>query len=294
MTSRDAAGLPRRAGALALFVLSALSSERALAEPCGRPDVDSTYPPNAAENVPPNALLSAHYAAPADYVDEMVTLVGPDGADVTIDVSYDDAESMLRAQPLVDLTPGHYTMIWPGLRGVATSRGLGQSIEFDAGTRRDVEAPRFAGLTGIEWDLSREQDPCTESHEDRFYYDLELGSVTDDLDPSLLAVVVFETRGSHTGSAPDQIAIVPKPDKKTLRVVRQATGDEKICFAAVTRDLLNQVSGGGDHEVCVETTVPPFFRGCSVATRAPRSFFGDALVAFLVATLGLRRRARRA
>src|SRR6187399_1894523 len=104
MTKRDE-GPPRFTG-LALVVLSVLSSGRALAEPCGRPDVDSTYPPNAAANVPPNAVLSAHYAAPADYVDEMVTLVGPDGADVTIDVSYDDAESMLRAEPLDELVPG--------------------------------------------------------------------------------------------------------------------------------------------------------------------------------------------
>ncbi|HEX6764936.1 MAG TPA: hypothetical protein VF103_05645, partial [Polyangiaceae bacterium] len=104
----------------------------------------------------------------------------------------------------------------------------------------------------------------------------------------------FETRGAHTGSAPDQIAIVPMPEKDTLRVVRQATGDERICFAAVTRDLLNQVSGGGDQEVCVETTEPPFFRGCSVPTRAPRSFLGVGLVAFFAATFGLRRRARRA
>ena len=51
---------------LAGFVLLSLSRV-VQAAPCGRPDVDLTFPPSDATSVPSNALLAAHYAAPALY-----------------------------------------------------------------------------------------------------------------------------------------------------------------------------------------------------------------------------------
>jgi hypothetical protein len=271
-----------------------LAAARAEAAPCGRPDVDTTYPPNGSENVPPNAFLAAHYRAPADYVDEVVTLTGPNG-EVGIDVFYDNAESTLRALPRAELDAGRHEIAWPALRGVATNRGLGITVEFVVGEARDEEAPRFSGLDGIEWDLQREQDPCIDSQLDRFWFDLGIGSASDDLGTELLAVVLFETRGpSNTQGSPEQIAVRPMPDAQKLRVVRPAKGGERICFAAVTRDLVNNVSGGGDREVCVETTEPPFFDGCTLArgsrTKAPSA----ALLAFLLLVVARRRGARRA
>lgn len=277
------------------FVFALLFVTRAAgAAPCGQPDVDATFPPHEAGGVPPNATLAAHYSNPADYVDETVTLEGPAGV-VDVRVSYDEAESMLRAQPAAELAEGSYELAWPPLRGVATNRGLGRTIEFSVGTTRDTSAPRFSGLTRIEWDLSREEDPCTESLEDRFLYDLGLGSAEDDLPTDLLALVVFETRsgGKAQRPAPQQIAVVPWPEKGVVRVGRQATGDETVCFAAVTRDLTNRVSGGGNEEVCVETTAPPFFYGCSSAPR--RGSDGAMLTLAALALAALRRReARRA
>jgi hypothetical protein len=274
--------------ALASLVVPAAAD----AAPCGQPDVDATFPPHEARGVPPNATLSAHYSNPADYIDEIVTLAGPAGG-VVVSVSYDEAESMLRAQPVAELAQGSYVLAWPALRGVATSRGLGRTIEFSVGTTRDASAPRFSGLRSIEWDLSREEDPCTESLEDRFLYDLGLGSAEDDLPADLLALVVFETRsgGKAQRSAPEQIAVVPWPEKGVVRVGRQATGDETVCFAAVTRDLTHRVSGGGNEEVCVETTAPPFFYGC---TSAPvRTRVGAIFVVAALALAALRRRKAR-
>jgi hypothetical protein len=267
----------------------------AQAAPCGRPDVDDTFPPNGAAGVPPNATLAAHYAAPADYVDEVVTLTGPQG-DVPVDVSYDEAESMLRARPLAELSQGHFAIAWPGLRGVATSRGLGLTVEFTAGGTRDEAAPRFSGLAGVEWDLTREEDPCTDSLEDRFWFDLRVGSASDDLAPELLTLVVFETRGGNktSGSPPEQIAVVPFPAKRSVRVQRPAVGDETVCFAAVTRDLVNQVSGGGDEQVCVETTAPPFFDGCSLGGRPKPGGAGALALAVSFVLAARRRGARRA
>jgi hypothetical protein len=290
MRARLARAVPRVLLIGLLFVARAVN-----AAPCGRPDVDATYPPHDAVGVPPNALLSAHYAAPAEYVDEVVTVTGPAGA-VPVDVFFDRAESMLGARPLTDLAAGGpYVVTWPGLRGVTTSTGLGLTVEFNVGNQRDEQAPRFDGFTGIDWDWVREEDECTETHEDRFWFDLDLGSVSDDLSPSFLSVLVFETRGPSSGSAPEQIAVRPMPKSRTVRVERPAAGGEKVCFAAVVRDLTNRVSGGGDEQVCVETTELPFFEGCSLAARRSR---GGGAVSFLVASslvvVWSRRRARRA
>lgn len=279
---------------VASLVALVLAPHVANAAPCGRPDVDDTFPPNGSENVPPNATLAAHYAAPADYVDEVVLLTGPTG-DVPVDVAYDEAESMLRARPQTELLAGEYELAWPALRGVATSRGLGLTVAFTVGSTRDQTAPRFSGLTSIDWDLSREEDPCTETLEDRFWFELGVGSASDDLSPELLALVVFETRGGNktSGSAPEQIAVVPFPAKGSVRVERQAIGDEKVCFAAVTRDLVNRVSGGGDEQVCVETTAPPFFDGCSFGGRSKPGGAGALVLAVALIALG-RRGGRRA
>ena len=143
------------AGLFAALVLAPLASRAA---PCGRPDVDDTFPPHGSENVPRNADLAAHYAAPADYDDEPVTLVGPNG-DVFVDMIYDDAESMLRALPSSDLAPGHYVVTWPGLRGVATSRGLGLTVEFDVGGLDHVPHSAFA-QTAAKQVLARQQRPA--------------------------------------------------------------------------------------------------------------------------------------
>ena len=283
----------RVAGA-GLFAALCFASLASRAAPCGRPDVDDTFPPNGSDGVPRNADLAAHYGAPADYVDEPVSLVGPDG-EVPVDIVYDEAESMLRALPNVDLVPGLHTVAWPGLRGVATSRGLGLTVEFTVGDQSDEQAPSFSGLKTIEWDLKREQDECTDSVEDRFFFDLGVGSASDDSDPSLLAVVVFQTRlASGQSSAPEQVAVRPMPDSRRIRVERPAMGEGKVCFAAVTRDLVNNVSGGGDKQVCVETTEPPFFDGCSLRGRTRHGGALALALAFSLMLLARRRGACRA
>jgi len=284
----------RQAAPFAFALCAGLSlAPRVTAAPCGRPDVDFTFPPNDADDVPPNAMLAAHYRAPADYVDESVTVVGPSG-EVTVDVFYDVAESMLRALPRDELVAGRHEVRWPGLRGVATSRGLGRTVEFSVGTARDEEAPRFSGLRNIDWDLLREHDECTDSQTDRFIFELGVGSATDDAPPELLAVVVFETReaGQERGS-PEQLAVRPMPESGRLSVERPAVGEGKVCFAAVTRDLVNNVSGGGDEEVCVKTSEPPFFDGCSLATGRSRSSWMAVALAFALGLFAKRRGARR-
>jgi hypothetical protein len=285
--------LHRTAGGV-LFAALTLVPLTSRAAPCGRPDVDDTYPPNGSDDVPQNADLAAHYAAPADYVDEEVTLVGPNG-DVLVDLVYDEAESMLRALPIADLVPGPHVVTWPGLRGVATNRGLGLTVEFKVGNARDEQMPTFSGLRSIDWDLSRELDECTDAVEDRFFFDLGVGSAGDDSDPSLLAVVVFQTR-TATGkkSAPEQVAVRPMPQNRRIRVERPAMGEGKVCFAAVTRDLVHNVSGGGDQEVCVETTEPPFFDGCSLGSRTRTGGVHVFLLALSLSFIARRRGARRA
>jgi len=111
------------------------------------------------------------------------------------------------------------------------------------------------------------------------------------VDPNLLAVLVFETEhpGSSSSTPPQQIAIHPLPANGKLRVFRPASSAGKRCFAAVTRDLVGFVSGGGNAEVCEETIEPPWFEGCSVSRSRGES---TAAWLFFIALLALGRRAR--
>jgi hypothetical protein len=71
--------------------------------------------------------------------------------------------------------------------------------------------------------------------------------------------------------------------------VNSAVG--RICFAALVRDLTGKISNGGDTEVCVRTTRPPFFNGCALVLpgRSTGEAFGMAVVLGLV-LLAWRRR----
>lgn len=88
-----------RAAALAALCGGVLLAGLANAAPCGRPDVDLTFPPNEALNVPTNALFAAHYAAPALYNAEPVDVTDADGLAVPVTVTFDEAQSLLRVSP---------------------------------------------------------------------------------------------------------------------------------------------------------------------------------------------------
>lgn len=283
--------IPRLPRASARLVLAgSLVASSALGAPCGIPDVDFTFPRSNALRVPANAVLAAHYGAPAEYDDELVTLTASNGADVPVSAAFDEAEGLLRASPLTALIPGSYTVVWPSLRGPATGRGRSKSVDFSVVAAADLAPPTFAGFDGITWDLAREQDECTESVEDRYTFDFELGAVTDDSDVSHLAVLVFETEHPRSGpsSAPKQIGLFPMPDDGVLRLKRSARRAGKSCFAAVTRDLVGFVSAGANEEVCAETIEPPWFEGCSLASG--RSTSGGSLVGLLGLGWVVRRR----
>lgn len=275
------------------IVALSVAAGSAHAAPCGRPDVDATFPPRAADAVPSNALLSARYASPALYDDEPVTLRDESGSEVPLSVSFDEALSVLRATPERALSEGAHQLEWPGLRGVGSGGvGLGRSITFSVSEREDLAAPSFAGLAGIDWDLSRERDPCLDRLEDRFVFRLSVGAATDDAGEELLTLLVFQTRDptAPQRAEPIQVALQPFPASGSVELRRPATESGVTCFAAVVQDLRGGVSGGGEREVCVTTQSPPFFDGCAVsATRGSRSgSFGFGAVLVLL----LRRRGR--
>jgi hypothetical protein len=254
--------------AAALGLLGALLLPSAVgAAPCGRPDVDATFPPHEAAAVPSDAQLSAHYASPATYDDEPVDLTDADGNAVALAVSFDDALSLLRAAPEQPLAPGPHRIAWPGLRGVSGAGvGRGLTATFTVGTAPDAAAPTFAGLEGIDWDLSRERDPCLDRLDDRFVFRLQLGAAADDAGTPLLSLLVFETRApaAPNQDRPTQVALRPFPKDGALDVRRPASAAGRTCFAAVVQDLVGNVSGGGEREVCVATRLPPFFDGCAL------------------------------
>jgi methionine-rich copper-binding protein CopC len=286
---------PRTSALVGLMAFSWLASARAA--PCGRPDIDATFPPDQAQTVPPNASLAAHYASPATYDDEPVSLTDSMGAPVSATVRYDDADAMLRVVPEQALAQGDYRVEWPGLHGVSSSGvGRGKTTSFTvASDVSDAAPPVFAGLTDVSWDLARERDPCLDRLDDRFVFKLRVGRASDDAGVELLSLLAFQTRDpiSPARTEPSNLGVHPWPSDGVLEVRRPATESGKTCFAAVVLDLVGNVSGGGEREVCVRTKKPPFFEGCAVAVppgaRGPQP---APIVGLLLAGLALLRRGR--
>jgi hypothetical protein len=282
--------------ALASVPLVALS---AAAAPCGRPDVDVTFPPHDATNVPPNAQLAAHYSSPALYDDEPAILTDAQGNSSELSTSFDEADAMLRASPAEPLSAGFYSVVWPALRSVSSGGvGRGSSVDFFVQDGSDTASPRFEGLTRLDWDLSRDNDPCLDRLDERFVFQLELGPASDDAGANLLAVLVFQTKDPLVAGdeRPRRVLLSALPENGKLEVRRPASKAGKTCFAAVVQDLVGNVSGGGEVELCAKTKKPPFFDGCSVSAgrgagpaAAPASVAAGAWVGLLLG-LGLLRR----
>ena len=246
----------------------ALASAAAAAAPCGRPDVDLTFPHNDAQSVPTNALFSAHYASPALYDDEAVSVTDSAGLEVPVTVAYDDAESTLHAMPDQPLGDGSHQIAWPGLRGVSGGGvGRGSTIKFFVQSTTDVAPPTFVGLFEIEWDLARDRDPCLDRLDDRFVFTLKVGAATDDAGADLLALQLFQTRDplAPNQTGPTKVGVRAWPGDGSVEVRRPAGKAGQTCFAAIVQDLLGNVSGGGEREVCIKTKKPPFFDGCSLS-----------------------------
>jgi hypothetical protein len=270
--------------ALALSLAIVGLSLPARATTCVKPDFLAAFPPDGATSVPPNAKLTAHYDPIAQYIDEDVRLVrgqsAPDGGTPassgpgeSVPVTFSEDEGRLTTTPPDGLVPGeHYVIEWPKLRGIGTaSRGRGANVGFTVGTRDDVEAPSFEGLTGIEWDVVRQSDDCTSSIEERFVFDVTPGKAGDDSGMDTLALVVYQTRGGDVGNAASRpVLTAPFPTSGgSVRVERPIDGAKgHVCFAAHVMDLTGRVStgNGANKEVCVTTTPPPFFYGCRLSS----------------------------
>ena len=289
--ARAAVGL---ACALAVGVGGARAARAAV---CGRPDLLDTVPADKAENVPPNASFLAHYDSSADYANEDVLLTPPGGGVEVVKVTWSGAEGLLTFTPPDPLAPGAYSLQWPVLRGLNTSApGRAATVTFTVGSVSDVAPPTFAGLVSLGWDLERRKNGCTDSLENRFLFDLTLAPADDDGGRAGLTLVVFQTAGGLVGvdgggSVPVLSQAMPAVGAHAQ--VRLPVGDATghVCFAAIARDLVGQTSNGGSHELCVETTAPPFFRGCAVAPGGGAR--GTAVLTVLVA-LALARGRRRA
>jgi hypothetical protein len=290
----------RSLSAAVVLVLS-LSAPAASAAPCNRPDLTDAMPPDAAIGVPTNASLHAKYRTSAEYLGEDIVLERLSTGETEIfsgsDPSWVDVEGVLSVTPSAPLEPGElYRLEWPRLRGVATATlGTALTVEFEAGATEDVELPLFDGIRDVEWDVERENDPCTDSQEERYVFDVEVPDAIDDGGRDSLTLLVFQTRGPDVDpGAPKPVLVsrLPAPGK-TVRITETiGRGVGEICFAGVVRDLTGKVSGGGNVERCVETVEPPFFYGCALGGLGTRPS-GAALFVLALVALGSRRRCAR-
>jgi MYXO-CTERM domain-containing protein len=270
-----------------------LLSAPASAQTCGAPDLLSAVPPYGADLVPVAAPLHAFYAAAAIYQSESVLLDLPDGTQQALVGEFAAAEGRLTLtlpDPLLPLTV--YTVHWPELRGTTSGgKGLGKKVTFTTGAGPDVAPPSFAGATALAWDWVRETDECTDEIEDRLAFDVSLAEASDDGGRDSLTLVLSQTQGPQLATGPRQIYIgaLPSPDKPAQVSLAVDSAVGRICFAALVRDLTDKISGGGDSEVCVQTTRPPFFNGCAFAP-AGRDGTGLGLGALGLLLVGRRRR----
>jgi hypothetical protein len=267
----------------------ALASSTAKAAPCGRPDLIETFPKDGSTEVPPNAQLSARYAPSAEYVQEEVTLehvgVGPEMATV----AFNSHEGLLTLSPAAPMIPtDSYRIRWPGLRGISTAVvGKSADVTFTVGPTPDTQAPKFAGVRSVEWDVERANDDCTGAAEERFVFDVKLFDATDDAETDMLSLVIFQTQGPGTvAGAPEPVLTQRFPEKGSTVQVRRAIDDAKgkVCFAALVEDSVGQISTSAEHEVCTKTVKPPFFYGCSMGERrgSSRSLLLPALLGALI------------
>jgi hypothetical protein len=281
---------------LSLAAVAALAPRAARAQ-CGRPDLRDMVPADKAENVPPNGALSAHYEASAEYLGEDVVLIPEGLGEEVVKATWDQSQGLLTFTPPQPLAPGAYAIRWPALRGLSTAApGRGGTAHFTVGTTLDEADPVFGGLTGVTWDHERRENECTDALENRMVFDLVPGAAGDDGGRGGLTLVVFQTAGGSIdgGSVPVLSLAMPAPGAKVQVKLPVAEATGHVCFAAFVRDLTGKTSEGGATPVCVETTAPPFFRGCAVAPVHERSAgLGiAALVASFVAFVTRRRRAR--
>jgi len=272
-----------------------LVSAEASAQTCGAPDLRSTVPPDAAAAVPTTGPLHAFYAASALYQNEPILLDLPDGTRQALLGAFDAAEGRLTVTPPDPFLPGAaYTVHWPELRGTTSGgKGLGGKIAFTTGAGPDGDAPVFAGATKVVWDWVREDDDCTDRTEDRLTFDVSLSEASDDGGRDSLTLVLSQTQGPLLAGGPRQIFIgaLPKVDRQAHVSLGVDGAVGRICFAALVRDLPGRISGGGDREVCAETTEPPFFNGCTfVPGRRGHGDLGLGVLALLL--IGRRRYAR--
>jgi hypothetical protein len=226
-------------------------------------------PPNDAEGVPTNALPSARYRSTAEYIDEQV-LFGREGeAMVPVEPVFEAATGTLTIVPPEPLeSDTEYVIEWPALRGIGNaSQGNKATVRFVTAEGPDRQAPVFTGATSVDWIPTRELDECTDRHEDRFEFTLELGSAQDDSGDGLLEVVVFQTKGPRLGEADgaQQVHVEPYRGSSVTftRTLDDAEGD--VCFAAIVRDPTGQISASGAREACTRTKLPPVFQGCSLS-----------------------------
>jgi hypothetical protein len=277
--------------AMALLLVTTFASG-ARAE-CDEPEIESTIPlqyETALATVPPNATLSARYSASAIYESEAVSLK-PDGMPaLSLMGTFDAVEGLLKVVPPEGLAPGRtYRLTWPGLRGMSGPRGKSVVVDFTVSATSDTTAPVFGGITALDWNWTRKNDPCTDDIQDRYAFLLTPGGATDDGGLDALSVLVFQTRGPGiTDPRLVHIAAMPRAGKAISVPLGSQQSVGSICFTALVRDSQLRTSNANTPPLCVTTTEAPYFVGCAYGGRGGGTSIG--LFSVLLGIFWVRRR----
>jgi len=233
---------------LAIGAVAAAAAPPARAGQCGKPDLVDMVPPDGATGVPLNAALGAHYAPSTEYLGEAVVLTHPDMSTESLGASWDPTEQLLSLTPGALEAGGRYTIAWPALRGLnAAAPGLGGMATFTAGSTDDLSPPTFAGVQRVTWDLERASDDCVDGLVERFLFDIDLGTASDDGGTSGLTLLLYQTDGPQVMGQPTPLPgrAWPQDAQTDAHVqVRLATDIAvgEICFAGIVRDTVGRFS----------------------------------------------------
>lgn len=257
---------------------------------CGTPDLVDTLPPDGLGVVPTNTPLSANYELGTTYQDEPVVVTAAPGARHELTASYSRALRTLSATlPAEADFPGgllkpstQYTVEWPGLRSDLLSRaGRGATVTFTTGSGPDVSSPSFEGTREVRWDFEREFDSCSDTESDRYVFDVRVSPPTYSGGEQLLTLHVFQTAGrllekDESGKfVAEEVHRGRYQGSQWVRIKQAvAVGFGRVCFSAFVEAPNGLISQGSETEACTETEHPPFFEGCSVATRGTRANSG--------------------
>ena len=265
-TARRSRATPSRAGGARrpCSVATALGlGRRRAARPAGGPISSTWSRPTRRPTCPPNATLAAHYAVVRGLPGRGRRPGHARPGSRRCRRRSTRRRGGSRSRRPIRSSPGAtYTVRWPALRGLnAAAPGTGgqAALHGRRGDRRRAARVRRRRRARPGISL-RQTNDCTDSIEERFVFDLDLGAATDDGGRDGLTLMLFQTSGPAASGGVGAGARARPAARGEARAGRPADGRRRRTTSAsrawsATRPARSRTAPIG--EACVDTTAAP-------------------------------------